>query len=115
MHQSLDFFRLIHHRNLCILMQTQVLLVNSDLFRSILKQASGLFVFHSLRARQSLKSLSSQLFDKATFLPAVAADVLKTRGAFSPLFIDLRNTTCDEIRVRAGIAGLEKNLSVYQI
>lgn len=108
-------FRMVHHRNLSIILQTQILLVNSDVFRSILKQASNLIIFNSLRGRQSQKSLSIQLFDKANFLPAVSADILRSRGAFTPLLIDLRNTTREEIRVRSGIPGIDQEFTVYQI
>ena len=108
-------FRFIHHRNVSIILQTHVLMVNSDLYRSILKQASALLIFHSLRARQSLKNLSLQLFDNSKFLPAAANDALKTRGPFIPLYLDLRNVTKEQLRVRSGIPGVDEVLSVYTL
>ena len=96
-------------------MQTQVLMLNNDAFRSIVKQATGLMIFNSLRARQSLKHLSIQLYDKANFLPAVSADILKDNGPYVPLYLDLRNTAKEELRVRAGLPGIHDTFTVYQI
>ena len=84
------------------------------MYRSIVKQASGLIIFPCLRARQSLKALSIQLFDRASFLPAVSGDVVKSNNPYTPLFLDLRNTTPDSIRVRSGFLGVDKNVAVYQ-
>ena len=98
-----------------LLLQSQVLLVNSDLYRSIIKQASGMIVFHSLRARQSLKNLSVQLYDKASFLPAVSADIMKCNTRYDPLIIDLRNEVPEKLRIRSGFLGLNATLSVYYI
>ena len=124
------FTRDLHHKNCAIILQTQVLLVNSDLYRSIVKvsfknnnkdlvtssfqQSSAIVSFYSLRARQGLKNLSVQLFDRAQFLPSVSSDILKTCGQYRPLIIDLRNGCPEGVRVRSGIIGIDDEILVYQ-
>ena len=72
-------------------------------------------IFYNLRARMSLKHLSTQLFDKAAFLPAVSQDIIKSNDQYRPLVLDLRNATPDAVRVRDGISGVHAGVTVYQV
>lgn len=61
-----------------------------------------------------LKNLSSQLFDRSNFLPAVIQDMLTDHGSFRPLILDLRPNLPEQVRVRSGLIGLHDDICVYQ-
>ena len=77
----------LHHWNLTGLLVTQSLMINSDIYRIILRQANYYIIFENIRARTSLRCLSSQIFENSTFLP----DAIKSISPYSYLVIDFRS------------------------
>ena len=100
--RSFDLFAAnIHHSGLCIILCVQNIFYSSPLYRSVSQQASFLIVYPSLRANNSLRILSRQLFGSSSFLPSAMAEVAQTR--YSYLLLDLKPYTDPRLRVRSSV------------
>ncbi len=95
------FSAFLHHMNLCGILVSQNIMSNSDLYRSILRQANYLLNFESVCSRASLKALSSQVFGDAKFLPDAMNFVRKTPRGF--MVVDLCQTIDERFRVQQNL------------
>ncbi len=90
-----------HHLNLCCILVSQNLMVANDTYRDIMKQANYFILFESVRGRSSVKSLSTQVFSDAKFLPSAMQIIRQTPHAF--MVIDLRPGIDERLRVRQNL------------
>ena len=98
-----------HHKNMSIIFMSQNLFVQGKHMRSISLNAHYLAVFKNPRDKAQFSCLSRQMYPKnQKFLDECFADA--TSRPFGYLFLDLKQSTRDNLRIRTDIFPGEENI-----
>ena len=102
-----------HHRNMSVIFMTQNLFVQGKQMRSVSLNAHYLIVFKNPRDKAQFACLSRHMYpSKQKFLIECFENA--TQGPYGYIFLDFKQTTKDELRVRTRIFPDEENI-VYVI
>lgn len=102
-----------HHRQLCVFLLCQNLFVQGKFSRTISLNSHYLFLFSNPRDRAQIRHLSYQMYpDNPKFLTAAYRDATCNNG-YSYLFLDLKQDTPDDLRVKTKILPSDEVNIVY--
>ena len=99
-----------HHANLITIIVTQSLFLNPYL-RLLLRQCQLLIYFENVRARQSLRQFSRQIFE-SDILSKVMEDISKNKR-FGFLVLDLSPRKHEHLRIRDNLTFAGEQIFVY--
>ena len=96
------FTKYSHHKNISCICLLQNLFPKGSEMRNISLNANYIALMNNARDRAQIRCLASQVYPgNSRFLTKAYEDA--TKDAYGYLFLDFKNTTSEQIRVRSGI------------